>query len=160
MGILQTSPEMVGPRRPQTESRGWFPGLTYSGSDKPRRRVLIVEEVPSVTNMLHALLEVLNCESETALGRDQALAMIANGGYDAVLLDLRHADVSAKPLLSEIRSVNPGMVSRVLVITGEVGETNVVGQFGPRYLPRATDIRLMENVHRRLLALWDPSRRS
>lgn len=160
MGILQTSPEMVGPRRPQAESRGWFPGFAAPVADRPRRRVLIVEEVPSVANMLHALLDVLNCESDTAMGRDQALVMIAHGDYDAVLLDLRHADASAKPLLSQIRKISPNMVNRVLIITGEVGETNVVGQFGPRYLPRATDIRLMENVHRRLLALWDPSRRS
>lgn len=160
MGILQTTPEIIGPRKLQAESRGWFPGLSTPGADKPRRRVLIVEEMPSVSNMLHALLDVLDCESETAMGRDQALAMIAHGDYDAVLLDLRHADSSAKPLLSQIGAICPKMVNRVLIITGEVGETNVVGQYGPRYLPRATDIRLMENVHRRLLALWDPSRRS
>jgi DNA-binding NtrC family response regulator len=110
--------------------------------------------------MLHVLLSVLNCEGETALGREQALAMIARGDYDAVLLDLRHADTTAKPLLSQIHKVCPDLVNRVLVITGEVGETHVAGQYGPRYLPRATDIRLMENVHQRLLALWDPSRKS
>lgn len=158
MGILQTSPDLGRPRRPELESRGWFPELATP--DKSRRKVLIVEEVPSASNMLQVLLNVLNCESETALGRDQALAMIAREDYDAVLLDLRHADVSAKPMLSQINEVSPSLVNRVLVITGEVGESSVVGQYGPRYLPRATDIRLMENVHRRLLALWDPSRKS
>jgi CheY-like chemotaxis protein len=154
MGILQTSAELGRPRRQGAEGRGGFPRLSIPNADKPRRRVLIVEEVPSPSNMLQVLLNVLNCESETALGRDQALAMIARADYDAVLLDLRHADASAKPWLSQIRKIRPSMVNRVLVITGEVEEPSVVGQFGPRYLPRDTDIRLMEYVHQRLLALW------
>jgi hypothetical protein len=104
--------------------------------------------------MLYALLNVLNCDIETALGQDRALAMMARADFDAVLLDLRRADVSAKPLLSRISQINPSLGNRVLVITGEVGETNLAGQYGPRLLPRAADIRMMENIHQRLQALW------
>jgi CheY-like chemotaxis protein len=154
MGTLQTSPDLRKRRRPKSESEGWFLAPAPAVASKPRRRVLIVEEVPSTSNMLYALLGVLNCDVDTALGSGRAQSMIARKNYDAVLLDLRHADVSASPAISQFSQINPMLANRVLAITGEDGETDLVGQYGPRSLPRASDIRLMENVRSRLLALW------
>ncbi len=160
MGVLQTSPELRGPRRTDADARAWFPEPAPSITSKPRRKILIVEDAPSISNILHVLLGVLNYEGEVAMGREQALAMIERENYDAVLLDLRNSDPTTKPLLSKIREIRPSLADRVLVITGEVEQPRVVGRVGRRCLPPATDIRLMENVHRRLLALWDPSRKS
>jgi len=86
------------------------------------RRVLVIEDEPSIRNTLYVLLAALECESDVAYSGKQALAMIARQSFDAVLLDLRCADVPAEQVIARIREIRPNLLGRVLFITGEVSD--------------------------------------
>jgi len=90
-------------------------------SRKPQpRRVLIVEDEPSIRNILYVLLAGLGCEGDAVPDGQQALAKIRREEFDAVLLDLRCSNINAEDVVPQIQEVRPSLVGRVLVITGEV----------------------------------------
>jgi CheY-like chemotaxis protein len=92
-------------------------------SRKPQpRRVLIVEDEPSIRNILYVLLAGLGCEGDAVPDGQQALAKIRREEFDAVLLDLRCSNINAEDVVPQIQEVRPSLVGRVLVITGEVAD--------------------------------------
>jgi len=148
-------------------SKGWYGGTGVEApprslpasnriprANSSRRKVLIIEDEPSISNLLYVLLERLDYDGEVAVAGEQALAMIARESFDAVLLDLRYSTPSTEQMLSKITEIQPSLVDRVLVITGEVDDPQLLGLTGNHHLPPASRNRLMENVHRRLRALW------
>lgn len=106
----------------------------------PRRKILIVEDEPSVRNILNVLVKGLSCESDAASNAQQALTILRRESFDAVLLDLRCSDLTADEVVPQIHAIRPNLVGRVLVITGEF-----------------TDRKVMESVER-LLVLPIPDR--
>jgi CheY-like chemotaxis protein len=119
-----------------------------------RRKVLIVEDDLSISNLLYVLLEGLNYDGEVAVGGRQALAMIARDSFDAILLDLRYSNLSAEQWVSQIAEIQPSVLDRVLVITGEVDDPKVLDLLERHCLPHVQQNRLMEDIHQRLLSLW------
>jgi len=63
-------------------------------SSPPRRKVLIIEDEPSIRNVLYVLLAGVGCDGDVAHDTNQALSMIRQDQFDAVLLDLRSAHLS------------------------------------------------------------------
>ncbi len=98
-------------------------GLTEKFS---RRKVLIIEDEPSIRNILFVLLAGLGCEGDVAYTGKEALSMIGRESFDAVLLDLRCNKVGAEEVVSQIKEVRPSLVGRVLVITGEVTDEETI----------------------------------
>jgi two-component system response regulator RegA len=92
----------------------------------PRRKVLILEEDPSLRNTLLTLLAGMGCEADTAYSGTQAIDIIRNEKFDAVLLDLRCAHTQAEELVPGIHSLRPSLIANVLVITGEVADANTL----------------------------------
>jgi len=87
-----------------------------------RRRVLIIEDEPSIRNVLYALLAGLDCDSSVATNDRQALAMISRENYDAVLLDMRCSKAPADQVVSQIKEIRPSLLGRVLGITSQVSD--------------------------------------
>jgi CheY-like chemotaxis protein len=86
------------------------------------RKVLIVEDEPSIRNTLYVLLAGLGCEGDAVPDGQHALVKIRREQFDAVLLDLRCCNVNAATVVPQIQEVRPNLVGRVLVITGEVAD--------------------------------------
>ena len=118
--------------------------------DLPRRKVLIVEDEPSIRNVLFVLLAGLGCEGDVAYTGQQALAMIGRERFDAVLLDLRCSNVGAEEVVSQIREVRPSLVGRVLVITGEVTDAQTMELLDRYFLPHIPRNRLMHELWAKL----------
>ena len=114
-----------------------------------RRRVLIVEEEPAIRNILYVLLAGMRCEGDTAYSGQQALAKIGREKYDAILLDLRSPNVSVDEVMSGIREIQPNLVGRVLVITGDVADHDALELIERSALPHVSEKRLgAELLHR------------
>jgi len=64
----------------------------------------------------------LGCEGEVAQSGRQALAMIRRESFDAVLLDLRCSEVPATQVMAEIQEIQPKLLDRILIITGQVAD--------------------------------------
>ena len=92
----------------------------------PRRKVLIIEEEPSIRNVIFVLLAGLGCDSDVAHNTNEALSMIRQDEFDAVLLDLRSAHLPPDQMVSAITQLRPSLLGRVLVITGEFSDLSTL----------------------------------
>jgi DNA-binding NtrC family response regulator len=115
------------------------------------RRVLIVEDEPSIRNTLYVLLAGLGCEGDAVPDGQQALAKIRREEFDAVLLDLRCVNVNAEVVVPQIQEIRPSLVGRVLVITGEVADETTLDLISRNCLQHVPQHRLRRD-------LWDELR--
>lgn len=93
---------------------------------QPQRKVLIIEDVPSVRNTLLTLLADLSCEAGVADSGRQAIDRIRNEKFDAMLLDLRCVHAQAEEVGPRIRSLQPSLLANVLVITADVADAETL----------------------------------
>jgi DNA-binding response OmpR family regulator len=122
-----------------------------------RRKVLIIEDEPSIRNALYVLLAGLGCEGDVAYTGQQALSMISRETFDAVLLDLRCNNLTPDQVVSEIKELRPNLVGRVLVITGEVTDPQTMELIERHFLPHVPGSRLKQELWERLRTLLGPS---
>ena len=120
----------------------------------PRRKVLIVEDDLSISNLLYVLLEGLNYDGEVALGGQQALRMIERTSFDAVLLDLRCSNLAAEQCISQIAELHPSLLGRILVVIGEVTDIKVMDLIHRHCLAHVQQNRLVEDIPQGLRAFW------
>ena len=95
-------------------------------STSSRRKVLIIEDEPSIRNVLYVLLAGLGCDGDVAHDTQKALSMIRKDRFDAVLLDLRAAHLPPEEMVSAIAELRPSLLGRVLVITGELSDPDTL----------------------------------
>jgi two-component system response regulator MprA len=120
--------------------------------------VLIIEDEPSIRNILFVLLAGLGCDSDVACDGRQALAMLQKESFDAVLLDLRCSEPQPEKVVSKIKEINPNLVGRVLVITGEVTSPETLEIIERNCLPQLPQSRLIDELWIRLRSLLGFSR--
>ena len=92
----------------------------------PQRKVLILEEEPSVRNALLTFLAGLGCAADVAYSGKQAIDIIRNQKFDAVLLDFRCPHAQAVEVVSWIQWLRPTLLANVLVITGDVPDAETL----------------------------------
>lgn len=119
-----------------------------------RRKILIVEDEPSIRKLLHGLLSNLDCEGDVADSGKQALAMLHREEFDAVLLDIRSCDLSPGEVVSGIHYVRPSLVGHVLVITGEVADAKTMELIEQNFLLQIPRNRILPDVAGSLRALF------
>jgi DNA-binding NtrC family response regulator len=122
-----------------------------------RRKVLIIEDEPSIRNTLYVLLAGLGCEGDIAYNGQQALSMITRDKFDAVLLDLRCSNLSPEQVMADIKELRPNLVGRVLVITGEVTDLATMEFIERNCLPHIPRDKLMQELWGRLRGLLGAS---
>jgi two-component system response regulator PilR (NtrC family) len=118
-----------------------------------RRKVLIVEDEPSIRNILYVLLAGLGCDSDVAHDAAQALAMLRQDRFEAVLLDLRASDPPPEQVVSAITEVRPSLVGRVLVITGEVSDPQTFESLERSAVPHVARSQITSHLWMRMRAL-------
>lgn len=80
------------------------------GSGAPhRRRVLVVEDNPSAREWLLDAISGLGCEAEAAETAGAALAVMAAGRFEVVVLDVNLPDRDGLDLARELRARQPGL---------------------------------------------------
>ena len=134
----------------------WKPRM----SRKPQpRRVLIVEDEPSIRNILYVLLAGLGCEGDAVPDGPRAVAKIRREEFDAVLLDLRCANIKAEDVVPQIQELRPSLVGRVLVVTGEVADAATLDLIERNCLQHLPLQRIREDLldHLRALLRFPPS---
>jgi len=114
----------------------------------------VIEDEPSIRNIIYVLLAGLDCESEVAHSGQQALRMISRESFDAVLLDLRSTDLAPEEIVAQIKKINPSLVGRVLVITGEVADEKTLEWIEAQCLTPVAGNRIMSDLWGRLRGLF------
>jgi DNA-binding NtrC family response regulator len=113
-----------------------------------RRKVLIIEDEPSIRNVLYVLVAGLGYDGSAASDAHQALSMIRQDQFDAVLLDLRSSQLPAEQMVCAITELRPSLVGRVLVITGEVSDPKTLEMVERYALPHVPRSRVTADLSR------------
>ena len=111
-----------------------------------QRKVLILEEEPSLRNVLLTLLSSLGCMADVAYSGKQAIDIIRSEKFDAVLLDLRCAHAQAEEVVPIIQSLRPRLLANVLVITGDVADAKTLALIERYFLLRVSGNRPVQDM--------------
>ena len=117
------------------------------------RTVLIIEDEPSIRNVLCVLLAGLRCEGDIVPNAHEALAMVEKQDFDAILLDLRCSGMNAKETVSALKNLRPSLVGKVLVITGDVSDPQTMEMIKKNHWPYIPRHRVMQELWDRLRSL-------
>jgi CheY-like chemotaxis protein len=84
------------------------------------RTILVVEDEPSITEMLVEILSHAGARVEVASNGLEALKRLESGSsYDAILSDLRMPQLDGPGLYQEILRRRPDLGSRMIFMTGD-----------------------------------------
>jgi len=92
----------------------------------PMRKVLIINDVPSVRNSFLTLLADLSCAADVADSGRQVIDKIRDEKFDAVLLHLRYVPAPAEEVGPRIRSLQPSLLANVLVVAADVADVKTL----------------------------------
>lgn len=101
--------------------------------DGTGKRILVVEDEPSLADMCRIVLTRVGFEVEIAVNGRVAQDMIAKKQYHLCLIDIRMPKMSGEELYQWLQKKFPKMANRVVFMTGSVidgGNKTFVGQSG------------------------------
>lgn len=90
------------------------------------KRVLIVDDDPTMIKLIKRILESNNYETISALNGESALEKMSNDTLDACLLDMMLPDINGIQLLQKIRKMEEGKHIPIIMITGNQDEFDTV----------------------------------
>ncbi len=121
----------------------------------PRLRILFVDDEAAILDGLRRLLRPLRDEWEvfSALGGEQALAVLANETMDVVVSDMRMPGMDGAQLLNLVREQHPRAVR--IVLSGQSDQESLLRMIGPvhQYLSKPCDLALLRMAVSRSCAL-------
>lgn len=82
-----------------------------------KKRVLVIDSEPLVRNLCSNLLVLKDFDCNQASSKDEAVALLADGEYDLVLLDLMMPDENGFAVLEHIRKRFPDQAKHTVVLT-------------------------------------------
>jgi CheY-like chemotaxis protein len=84
----------------------------------PRHRILIVDDEESTRLLLARMISTdLEADVQLAGTSEQAMKLLENYAYDAILLDLRMPGIGGLAILKDIRSMSPNATTPVIVVS-------------------------------------------
>lgn len=107
-------------------------------------RLLVVDDEPSICQVLTLLLGSHGIAVVTALSGGEARAQLAASRFDVLLIDLRLRDVRGDVLFREIAESNPCLQDRTLFMTGDISveAERLIAATNCPYLRKPFDITL------------------
>ena len=117
---------------------------------KERFKVLLVDDEQDFVESLSERLELRNLEAEEAYSGEEALAALAKGAPDVMVLDLRMPGIDGMEVLRRTRELHPDL--RVIILTGhgtekDEKEARKLGAF--EYMQKPVDIDALDSTLRR-----------
>ncbi len=83
------------------------------------RRILIVDDEEEIGALLEDILSVDGHRIARATSGRKALEKLTESGFDLILTDLIMPDMGGRGLFREIQAKYPGMISRMIFVTGD-----------------------------------------
>ena len=84
--------------------------------DESEARVLVVDDEPYIRELIERCLELEGYSCDTAASGDEALSLLAGGGYQLLVSDIHMPGMSGMELLATVRARFPDLA--VLMVTG------------------------------------------
>jgi two-component system NtrC family sensor kinase len=104
-------------------------------SDRPKGRILLVDDEPDVAESLAEILEMQGHDVDLADSGVTALRRIADADYDVILTDLRMPNMDGMTLYRKLEADHPDLCRRVAVVTGDTLEASASDFLKEKDLP-------------------------
>ena len=118
-------------------------------------RVLVVEDEPTVAQMISDVLEADGHEVETAANGLVALHKVGARVYDVIISDLRMPELDGADFYRELERAQPALLSRLIFITGSTEQPEyrsfLAGALAP-VLPKPFNVVDLQEVIRQVLS--------
>jgi len=88
---------------------------------KRKGRVLLLDDDPSMQRLVSTLLKREGFRVDSFLTGRDAIRAIDSSGYDVLLLDLMMPHEGGMTVIRHLRSKNPDLLKKVLLLTGLTG---------------------------------------
>ncbi|HEY6140093.1 MAG TPA: response regulator [Thermoanaerobaculia bacterium] len=82
-----------------------------------RKRVLLLDDDPSMQRLVSALLKRGGYRVDTFLTGREAIAALERDGYDVLLLDLMMPHEGGNTVIKHLRAHNPALLEHALLVT-------------------------------------------
>ncbi len=115
--------------------RDGLPGDAQGRHATPRLvgRILVIDDEPSILDMTRLALGSYGLEVHTAASLAEAIGLIKEWRFDAILADVRLPDGEGTAILDYLRGTHPELFEKVLFASGDPGVFNrLQKQFGNR----------------------------
>jgi len=109
-------------------------------------RILVVEDEAVLRELLDVTLRWAGHHVDTAVGRRQALELLAEHSYNVILSNLHKPGMSGEALYRRIEHGWPHLAPRVVFVTGASPSTPFQAQFGGRPVPVLTKPYTLERL--------------
>jgi CheY-like chemotaxis protein len=83
-------------------------------------RVLILDDEPSITELLGEMLGMLGCQTSLASSAPKALELMQAGHFDVILSDFRMPMMNGQAFYEEVQRRRPELAARIIFISGDV----------------------------------------
>jgi PAS domain S-box-containing protein len=120
-----------------------FPSLPFpeslNATSGKSGRILIVDDEPSIAEMLGEMLEVLGHETRAVFSAAHALELIEQEEFDLILSDFRMPTLDGRDFYLRLQQVKPVLATRIIFLTGDLVNDNTrafLQSTGNRCLPK------------------------
>jgi two-component system NtrC family sensor kinase len=117
------------------------------------RHLLVVDDEPAIRGAVTAYLRSLGHAVDAVGSGREALALVAQRQYDAVLLDLRMPDMSGDAFYGELIRRAPLVAERVVFLTGDTQSESARGFLESTGRPTISKPFLLDELAAVLLAV-------
>jgi PAS domain S-box-containing protein len=91
-----------------------------SGRELAGKRILVVEDEPAIREFVHHFMASMGSIVDSAANGQEAVALLAGGSsYELVISDFQMPDRDGRDLYEWIRASRPGLLKRLIYITGD-----------------------------------------
>jgi PAS domain S-box-containing protein len=123
--------------------------LNLEGADGAGRRILVVDDEPTILDLFVEILGSAGYAVDTADNGVEAAQKVRNGPYDVVVSDIRMPRMNGIQLYDEILAVRPELADRMLFVTGDLIDPEThefVERVGARTIAKPLEIRQVLQV--------------
>ena len=110
-------------------------------------RILVIDDEPNVLSFLKEVLTREGYEVETADNGEEALEMMRNTRYSAIICDIKLPQMSGTEIYREMGKIAPSLKKRVIFVTGDVigaGTAAFLKKNNALYVAKPIDITIMK----------------
>jgi C4-dicarboxylate-specific signal transduction histidine kinase/CheY-like chemotaxis protein len=99
---------------------GAAPALAPPTTTGDTGRILVVDDEPSIVDILYDVLRMDGHQIETAVNGRLALSKLSSGSFDVVISDLKMPGMSGQELYRHLQASESALLSRIIFTTGDV----------------------------------------
>jgi two-component system NtrC family sensor kinase len=118
--LVELPTEVMAATQPADPGPAWEPAAPFEASPLPRRRVLVLDDEPSIRRFLAKALELAGHEAVVASSGAQLLATVEGAQVDAILCDHRMAGMSGTEVYKAVVARRPDLAKRFVFMSGDV----------------------------------------